>query len=265
MMKSGTMQPQKLIANALAGWLPGGNRRCVFCGHRIWRFTPYRLGSRGVPPLMLALGVVGSDVDHFECPRCGSHDRERHLLQYLQASGLAGRLPELEILHFAPEKRLARWIAKQAPRKHLCCDLSPAAPDIERVDMQAMPFEDAGFDLVLANHVLEHVSDLGKALAEVHRVLRPGGHLIAQTPYSPKLSCTWADSGIDTALARLHAYGQEDHVRLFGRDIFGLIEAAGFESKVHRHEELLEKIDAVKTGVNSAEPFFLFRKRTLIS
>ena len=82
------MDPLKLVRYAFAGWVPGGNRACAACGQRVWRFMPYRDGSRGVPPLIRALDGIGSDVDHFECPRCGAHDRERHLLLYMRAAGL---------------------------------------------------------------------------------------------------------------------------------------------------------------------------------
>lgn len=86
------LQARKLIPYALAGWLPGGRRYCVLCEHKVWRFMPYRRGVRSVSPLMRALDVVGSDVEHFECPRCGSHDRERHLALYMRAVGMFDRL-----------------------------------------------------------------------------------------------------------------------------------------------------------------------------
>jgi SAM-dependent methyltransferase len=133
-------------------------------------------------------------------------------------------------------------------------------PGVVKADMEAMPFADAAFDLVIANHVLEHVDDERKALGEVARVLAPGGFAILQTPYSARLHATWRDPGIDTPEARLQAYGQEDHVRLFGRDIFERIASAGFESHVRRHAELLGDVDPGVAGVNAAEPFFLFRK-----
>lgn len=64
---------------------------------------------------MRALEMIGSDVDNFECPRCGAHDRDRHLLMYLQLSGLLASLPPLRILHFAPELNLSKRIAAMAP------------------------------------------------------------------------------------------------------------------------------------------------------
>lgn len=252
------MNPLKLVRYALAGWIPGGRCRCVICGHRVWRFMPYRKGSRAGPPLMHALRTVGSDPDHFECPHCGAHDRERHLLMYLREAGTLEWLREKTVLHFAPERKLSRFILESAPSRYIRADLFPASEDIERVDMLAMQFEDETFDCVIANHVLEHVADVPQALVEIRRVLKPGGAAILQTPYSAKLRHTWEDEGIDDPESRLQAYGQEDHVRLFGRDIFKRIASAGFSNRVRRHDELLADVDAGETGVNAKEPFFLF-------
>ena len=252
--------PLKLFRYALAGWVPGGQRRCVVCGHGVWRFMPYRGGSRSAPALMRVLHMVGSDPDHFECPHCGAHDRERHLLMYMRAAGTLEWLRGKAVLHFAPERKLSRFILDAAPSRYVRADLFPTSRDIERVDMLAMQFDDGTFDCVIANHVLEHVDDDARALAEIHRVLKPGGMAILQTPYSRKLNHTWSDPGIDAPQARLQAYGQEDHVRLFGRDIFERVAAAGFESCVRQHAELLRDIDVATVGVNPVEPFFLFRK-----
>jgi SAM-dependent methyltransferase len=48
-------------------------------------------------------------------------------------------------------------------------------------DAQSLPFAEASYDLVIANHVLYHVPDRPRALAEIHRVLVPGGQLCATT------------------------------------------------------------------------------------
>lgn len=50
-----------------------------------------------------------------------------------------------------------------------------------QADVTALPFEPASFDLAFANHMLYHVSDLDRAVAELRRVLAPGGALIAAT------------------------------------------------------------------------------------
>ena len=48
-------------------------------------------------------------------------------------------------------------------------------------DVQSLPFEDGAFDVVVANHMLYHVPDVPKAIAEIARVLRRGGRLCAAT------------------------------------------------------------------------------------
>ena len=48
-------------------------------------------------------------------------------------------------------------------------------------DAQALPFDDASFNAVIANHMLYHVPDRAKAYGEIRRVLRPGGRLYAAT------------------------------------------------------------------------------------
>jgi ubiquinone/menaquinone biosynthesis C-methylase UbiE len=51
----------------------------------------------------------------------------------------------------------------------------------EQIDAQSIPYEDESFDVVIANHMLYHVPDRSKAIAEIKRVLRAGGRLIATT------------------------------------------------------------------------------------
>lgn len=250
----------KLAKYALAGWLPGGHCYCIMCGHRVWRFMPYMRGSAGTPSLMRVMDVIGSNPDQFECPRCGAHDRERHMLMYLENTGMLAGMLGKSVLHFAPEKRLAQRIRANNPAHYVPCDLYPTTPEIERVDMLEMQFEEQSFDLVIANHVLEHVNDELKALSEIRRVLKPGGYAILQTPYSAKLHHTWKDPGIDDDAARLQAYGQIDHVRLFGRDIFARFASTGLASCVRQHHELLPGVNAAVFGVNPREPLFLFRR-----
>lgn len=51
-----------------------------------------------------------------------------------------------------------------------------------RTSAETLPFTEASFDGVLLNEVLEHVVDEAQTLREIHRVLRPGGHLIVMSP-----------------------------------------------------------------------------------
>jgi SAM-dependent methyltransferase len=234
--------------------------RCNVCDNRVWKFLPFGSGSKSAPALMCAIDLTGSDLDKFECPWCGATDRERHLWMYMRAAGLVDTIAGKEILHFAPETRIARLVAVQKPARHIKADLYPGKPDIERVDMLEIPYPDESFDLVIANHVLEHVSDDFRALQELRRVLRVGGLAILQTPFSSRLCETWSDDGIDDNETRLQAYGQEDHVRLFGKDIFDRFAKSGLTSRVQGHDQLLPDVSAMTFGVNDAEPFFLFER-----
>lgn len=166
----------------------------------------------------------------------------------------------MRVLHFAPEVGLGAWIQSLSPVSYVACDLNPVAEHIVRVDAENIPYQDQSFDLVIANHVLEHVGDDKRALSEIRRVLAPDGFAILQTPYSSVARETWSDEGIKTPVARLYAFGQEDHVRLYGCDIFYRFESAGFVSQVKTHSELLSVLDAREYGVGIDEPFFLFQR-----
>lgn len=238
----------------------GRKHRCVVCEHHPGAFLPYRKGRRDAPPLLAALDMVGSDIDHFECPWCGCHDRERHLLIYMRATGILAGLRGKRVLHFAPERHLSRFIAETGPAKYVRCDLYPRSPDIERADILDISYDDGSFDLVIANHVLEHVTDDLRALSEIRRVLNSGGQAILQTPYCARLLRTWSDAGIDTDEARLQAYGQEDHVRLYGRDIFERLASTGLVPDIGTHDQLLRGHDPQQLGVNAREPFMLFQR-----
>jgi SAM-dependent methyltransferase len=56
-----------------------------------------------------------------------------------------------------------------------------AAFTFQTADVEDLPFADGAFDIAIANHMLYHVPDRPKALAELRRVLRPGGALLAAT------------------------------------------------------------------------------------
>jgi SAM-dependent methyltransferase len=100
---------------------------------------------------------------------------------------------------------LAERIAAELGADVLAIDVSPRMVELTRArgidarvgDVQALPFADASFDLVVAAWVLFHPSDLDRALSEIARVLRPGGRLTAATNSEVHLEELWALVGIE--------------------------------------------------------------------
>jgi SAM-dependent methyltransferase len=109
---------------------------------------------------------------------------------------------------------------------------------MRRLDLTALPQPDAYFDAVIANHVLEHVQRDDLALAEVRRVLRPGGLALLQVPIALRLARTREDRDVRTPEERLRRYGQRDHLRLYGRDYPERLRTAGFAVEPFRASDL---------------------------
>ena len=59
----------------------------------------------------------------------------------------------------------------------------PAVDVVHDLSQFPWPFATGEFDLVFANHFLEHTADTLKTLGEIHRILKPGGRFVAQVPY----------------------------------------------------------------------------------
>ena len=84
---------------------------------------------------------------------------------------------------------LAEWIARETGADVVATDLSPRMVELTRerglaatvADVQRLPFADREFDVAVAAWMLYHVPELERAIAELARVLRPGGRLVAVT------------------------------------------------------------------------------------
>jgi SAM-dependent methyltransferase len=184
-------------------------RRCPFCGWLGFRFEPF--GNRVLRR------------DDAACPICGSLERHRAARLLLQ-DRMSGRH---RVLHMAPEPLMIPWLVS------LSCDYLNADlhhPAMRRMDLTDTGLPDASRTLVWCSHVLEHIDDDMAALREVFRVLAPGGQLVLQVPIGG--DTTLEDPAITDDEGRLRTFLQEDHVRLYGRDLSARIEAAGFECEV---------------------------------
>src|SRR5207249_1729548 len=132
----------------------------------------------------------------------------------------------LTLLHVAPERALARRLAALPNVTYVSGDLESARSGA-RLDLQRLPFRESAFDAAIASHVLEHVADARRALAELARVIRPGGWAILPSPIDASRAETFEDPTVTTPEERLRVFGQSDHARIFGRDYPDWIHAAG--------------------------------------
>lgn len=208
-----------------------GPRVCEVCGahHR------HRLDSGYGFPVLEELQVVGGLKRRADlCPICHSGSRERLIWLYLTREWMprAGKSPR--IAHFAPEKGLSERFKAQVPANYQSYDLEPSRyrhlDDVETANLEHLQMADGSIDLLVANHVMEHVYDLPKSLGEVRRVLAEGGLAIMQVPLALKLEEARDGGQAMSGAERIARFGQDDHVRMFTPDAYqAALEAAGLE------------------------------------
>lgn len=193
----------------------GNNVECPICGHRYKIFLPYGR----INPRSNAL-----------CPHCQSLERHRLIWLYLREKTEFFR-KQLDVLHIAPEACFMSGFEKQHGSRYVTADLESPLAKV-KMDIHQMPFPHGSFDVVLCNHVLEHVQDDIQAMREIRRVLRPGGWAILQVPFfHPVPDHTVEDPRIVTPADREKAFGQDDHVRKYGKDYRERIERSGLKAE----------------------------------
>jgi len=134
---------------------------------------------------------------------------------------------EKKVLHMAPEQCFLALFRKQKNLTYITADLHSPIADV-KADICNLPFDDASFDVVFCNHVLEHISDDTKAMQELYRVLKPGGMGVFQIPQDLSREKTFEDNSITDRKERALLFGQYDHVRVYGRDYFDKLRTIGF-------------------------------------
>lgn len=188
----------------------GNKVECPVCQSHFRKFLPYGYGKT---------------ADNRLCPKCLSLERHRLLWLYLKQKTdfFEGKQ---KVLHFAPEQPfLKRFKALKNP-DYLTADLDSPIADL-KLDVRNINLEDNSIDVLICNHVLEHVSELDQALAEILRVLKPGGWAILLVPINMEVN-TYGDPSVTDPKERQRLYGQYDHVRQFGKDYPEILRKAGF-------------------------------------
>lgn len=221
----------KLVTRNLNGQFP---RECTICGH-VGLFEAY--GS----PLRWDA----------RCPGCGALERHRTFALALQ-NGLAPAAGA-DVLHFAPEPSV-RSLLEPMSGRYVTADLMKPNVDL-RLDIQNLDLDDGCFDVIMCSHILEHVDDR-RALAELFRVLRPGGMLYVMVPIVEGWDETYENPHVDSDDGRELHFGQFDHIRYYGRDLRTRLKGAGFELEEYTPDGRA----CVKHGLVRGETVFVCRK-----
>lgn len=160
-------------------------------------------------------------------PSTLSLERHRLLWLYLKTES-DFFISHKKVLHFAPEQAFYKRFRKQKNLEYITTDLESPLADV-KADICNLPFKDNEFDVILCNHVLEHIPDDTKAMHELYRILKPGGMAVIQIPQDLSKAVTFEDDSITDKKERTKIFGQYDHVRVYGRDFFDKLRNVGFK------------------------------------
>lgn len=169
----------------------------------------------------------GNQRNNVLSPSTLSLERHRLLWLYLQ-NETNFFSAEKKILHFAPEQAFYKRFKKMKNLEYVTTDLNSPLADV-KADICNLPFKDNEFDMILCNHVLEHIPDDTKAMEELYRVLKVGGMGVFQIPQDLNRDKTFEDHSITDKKERAKIFGQYDHVRIYGRDYFDKLRSVGFK------------------------------------
>lgn len=189
----------------------GNNVECPVCGKHYSKFLPYgRTKSR---PNAL-------------CPNCLALERHRLMWLFLKEKTDFFH-KQYKVLHIAPEYCFLKRFDKLENIDYITADIESPWAKV-KMDVRDIPFEDNMFDIIFCNHLLEHIEEEDKALSELYRVMKQGGWGIMQVPINYNREVTYTDPEAKTEKQRLKVYGQNDHVREYGKDYPQRLSKGGF-------------------------------------
>lgn len=200
-----------LALKVIALFYKGNKVHCPVCENHFAKFVPYGRVARA----------------NALCPNCLALERHRLMWLYLQQKTNFFESGQ-EVLHIAPELCFIKRFEEIHGDQYITADLESPLAKV-KMDIHKMPFDDKRFDVAFCNHVMEHVTDDIQSMKEIYRVLKPGGWAIIQIPiFHPVPEQTLEDANITDPKAREKLYGQDDHVRLYGKDYPDRLRKAGF-------------------------------------
>ena len=229
-----------LVRPLLAVWYRGTKYTDPIDGRSFRKFLPY--GYENPRENVLS-------------PSTLSLERHRLLWLYLKNKTNFFTSPH-KVLHFAPEQAFYNRFKALANLEYVTTDLNSPLADV-KADICDLPFPDNSFDVILCNHVLEHIPDDFGAMKELYRILKPGGWGIFQIPQDLKRTVTFEDDTITDRKERAKIFGQYDHVRIYGRDYFDKLRKVGFAvmEEDYTKELTLEQLDENRLAKGEIIPF----------
>ncbi len=239
-----TLLPAGIRQRILLARYAGDKQECPCCTKTFSMFWPSGESADSMRPNTL-------------CPHCSSLERHRLLWLYLQDNRhLLG--DGMKVLHIAPEPIVTRLLQSLANIDYLSADLE--APEaMVRMDITNIQFPDNSFDAIVCYHVLEHVPDDRRAMQEMRRVLKPEGWAILQSPLRPELAQTYEDFTITEPEERERAFGQRDHVRLYGRDYSQRLQESGWNVEQSEYARLMSLELQARYSIDANEDIYLCR------
>ncbi len=228
------------IRPIMAFWLKGNTFMDPIDGKYFRSFLPYGYES---------------PRDNVLSPSTLSLERHRLLWLFLK-SNTNFFTANLKVLHFAPEQAFYRRFRNLQNLDYTTTDLNSPLADVQ-ADICNLPFNDNSFDVILCNHVLEHIPEDAKAMQELYRILKPNGWGVFQIPQDLDREHTFEDNTITDKKERAKIFGQYDHVRIYGRDYFDKLRNIGFEvDEVDFTASLsLKEIDTYRLAKGEIIPF----------
>jgi SAM-dependent methyltransferase len=188
---------------------------------------------------LLPYGYQGRQRQNALAPASLSLERHRLLWLYLKKETNFFSAPQ-KVLHVAPEQCFYGRFRAMQNLDYLTADLNSPIADV-KMDIHDIQYPTNTFDVVLCNHVLEHVQDDQQCMRELCRVLKPGGLAIMQVPFEKGRKETDEDPSITDPEERIRRFGQYDHVRVYGLDYPDRLQKAGFSVTAVNYSQSLPK------------------------
>jgi SAM-dependent methyltransferase len=232
------LKKKKIFCSIKYAKWKGSGFTCNCCGESYSKFVPDYPSAENKNAIAVNHVIAGYGTNIL-CPACLSTARERLIMALFKNEfTLTGKY----ILHLSPEKILYEYL--KINNTVITADIEPLLyknidAHIKQQDATRLSYSNDSFDVVIGNHIMEHIPEDTKAIAEIYRILKPGGRAILQVPYSTAIPDTIEAPDMQDPKKQAALFGQKDHVRIYQlQDYINRIQQAGFKVRVIGYDDL---------------------------